>query len=432
MLSAAALFIYHDMILSIGYRLCTFCRRVYSTDGLRIDKANYINYTWEQCKLSGLANETNGGGTPKTSVDSYWSGNIPWIQSSDIKENEVLAVDIKKTISQEAISNSATKLIPKNSIAIVTRVGVGKLAIIPFSYTTSQDFLSLSGLKTDLVFTAYLLYKKMQSDLNSVQGTAIKGITKEELLNKNILLPELAEQDLIGKYFQRLDNLITLHQRKYDKLVNVKKAMLEKMFPKDGAYVPEIRFKGFTEAWEQRKLCKITNYSNGKGHEDNQSDTGSYELINLNSISIDGGLKTSGKFIEDGTDTLLENDLVMVLSDVGHGDLLGRVAIIPENNRYVLNQRVALLRIMDNTNPYFLFSIINGNQVYFKKEGAGSSQLNISKYSVENFIVDYPQIVEQRKIANYLSNLDNLITLHQRKLEKLKNLKKACLEKMFV
>lgn len=184
--------------------------------------------------------------------------------------------------------------------------------------------------------------------------------------------------------------------------------------------------------WEQRKLCKITNYRNGKGHEENQSDTGSYELINLNSISIDGGLKTSGKFIEDGTDTLLENDLVMVLSDVGHGDLLGRVAIIPENNRYVLNQRVALLRIMDNTNPYFLFSIINGNQVYFKKEGAGSSQLNISKYSVENFVVDYPQIVEQRKIANYLSNLDNLITLHQRKLEKLKNLKKACLEKMFV
>ena len=110
-------------------------------------------------------------------------------------------------------------MIPKNSIAIVTRVGVGKLAIVPFLYATSQDFLSLSSLKTDLVFTAYLLYKKMQSNLNSVQGTAIKGVTKEELLNKNILLPETAEQDLIGKYFQRLDNLITLHQRKFLNLV---------------------------------------------------------------------------------------------------------------------------------------------------------------------------------------------------------------------
>lgn len=132
-------------------------------------------------------------------------------------------------------------------------------------------------------------------------------------------------------------------------------------------------------------------------------------------------MKPSGKFIEDGTDTLLENDLVMVLSDVGHGDLLGRVAIIPENNRFVLNQRVALLRIMDNTNPYFLFSIINKHQAYFKKEGAGSSQLNISKSSVENFVVDYPQIEEQIKIANYFENLDNLITLHQRKLPSNKN-----------
>ena len=195
--------------------------KMFPKDGADVPEIRFKGFTeaWEQRKLSGLANETNGGGTPKTSVDSYWNGNIPWIQSSDIKENEVLAVDIKKTISQEAISNSATKLIPKNSIAIVTRVGVGKLAIIPFSYTTSQDFLSLSGLKTDLVFTAYLLYKKMQSDLNSVQGTAIKGITKEELLNKNILLPELAEQDLIGKYFQQLDNLITLHQRKLLNLV---------------------------------------------------------------------------------------------------------------------------------------------------------------------------------------------------------------------
>ena len=180
--------------------------------------------------MSELANETYGGGTPRTSVDVYWNGSIPWIQSSDIKENEVHAVEIRKTISQEAVRYSATKLIPKNSIAIVTRVGVGKLAIIPFSYATSQDFLSLSSLKTDLVFTSYLLYKKMQGDLNSVQGTAIKGITKEELLNKNIALPELVEQELIGKYFQHLDNLITLHQRKLETLKNLKKACLEKMF----------------------------------------------------------------------------------------------------------------------------------------------------------------------------------------------------------
>ena len=166
--------------------------------------------------------------------------------------------------------------------------------------------------------------------------------------------------------------------------------------------------------WEQRKLGEIATYRNGKAHEANQLDVGTYELVNLNSISIDGGLKPSGKFIEDGSDTLQRNDLVMVLSDVGHGDLLGRVAIIPENNRYVLNQRVALLRINDDTNTYFLFSIINRYQDYFKKLGAGSSQLNISRGIVENFEVAYPNVAEQRMIADYFQSLDHLITLHHR------------------
>ncbi len=194
---------------------------------------------------------------------------------------------------------------------------------------------------------------------------------------------------------------------------------------------PKRRFAEFTDDWEERKLSDITTYRNGKGHEENQLDEGTFELVNLNSVSIDGGLKPSGKFIEDAIDTLQKNDLVMVLSDVGHGDLLGKVAIIPENNRFVLNQRVALLRITDKTIPYFLFSIINKNQLYFKREGAGSSQLNISKSSVENFIVDYPTIDEQINIAAYFCNLDHLITLHQRKLDKLNFIKKSYLSEMF-
>ena len=284
-----------------------------------------------------------------------------------------------------------------------------------------------------------LLVYALQSDAGQnyfhslTKASSHANITVEDIRNITLILPtSKAEENKIIDYFHNLDNLITLHQRKYEKLKNIKKSMLEKMFPKKGNNVPEIRFAGFADAWEQRELSQITNYKNGKSHEGEQSDVGFYELINLNSISIDGGLKSSGKFINDGNDTLLKNDLVMVLSDVAHGDLLGRVAIIPENNRYVLNQRVALLRIIDNTNPYFLFSIINKHQNYFKKLGAGSSQLNISKSTVENFVVDYPKQAEQEQISSFFSNLDNLITLHQRKLEKLQNIKKACLDKMFV
>lgn len=194
---------------------------------------------------------------------------------------------------------------------------------------------------------------------------------------------------------------------------------------------PKIRFKGFTDAWEQRKLKDMSTYKNGTGHEDKQSSTGKYELINLNSVSIDGGLKSSGKYIDESDETLQIDDLVMVLSDVGHGDLLGRVAVIPENNRFVLNQRVALLRPNDSVFPRFLFTCINAGQAYFKINGAGSSQLNISKEVVENFEPFIPKKDEQIKISETFEKIDNLITLHQRKCDKLVNIKKSLLEKMF-
>jgi len=195
--------------------------------------------------------------------------------------------------------------------------------------------------------------------------------------------------------------------------------------------IPQIRFKGFTDDWEERKLSSMTNYKNGKGHEDKQSTSGKLELINLNSISISGGLKHSGKFIDEADDTLQKDDLVMILSDVGHGDLLGRVALIPEDDRFVLNQRVALLRPNITADPQFLFSYINAHQYYFKAQGAGMSQLNISKGSVENFISFVPIIEEQQKIGSFFKQLDETIALHQRKLDLLKEQKKGFLQKMF-
>lgn len=195
---------------------------------------------------------------------------------------------------------------------------------------------------------------------------------------------------------------------------------------------PILRFKGFTNDWQQKRLDAMTVYKNGHGYEDKQVANGLYELINLNSVSIDGGLKSSGKFINETKDTLKTNDLVMVLSDVGHGDLLGRVAIIPKDNKYVLNQRVALLRPFETQNARFLFARINASQAYFKMSGAGSSQLNISKAAVESFspFVPYDN-TEQQKIGIFFSNLDELISFNQQKLDKLTKVKKALLQKMF-
>ena len=173
-----------------------------------------LAFSWEQRKVSELAEKTYGGGTPSTLNEAYWDGDIPWIQSSDVVDGRLFGVVPRKRITQYGLNNSATQLVPKNSIAIITRVGVGKLAFMPYSYATSQDFLSLSKLNAEPLFTVYACYKKLQSELNAVQGTSIKGITKDELLAKTVMVPQYAEQQQIGAFFSQLDNLITLHQRK--------------------------------------------------------------------------------------------------------------------------------------------------------------------------------------------------------------------------
>ena len=189
----------------------------------------FYTFSWEQRKVSELAEKTYGGGTPSTLNEAYWDGDIPWIQSSDVVDGRLFGVVPRKRITQYGLNNSATQLVPKNSIAIITRVGVGKLAFMPYSYATSQDFLSLSKLNAEPLFTVYACYKKLQSELNAVQGTSIKGITKDELIAKTVMVPQYAEQQQIGAFFSQLDNLITLHQRQaivYAVIRSIRKVIL--------------------------------------------------------------------------------------------------------------------------------------------------------------------------------------------------------------
>lgn len=195
--------------------------KMFPKNDAKVPEVRFSDFTdaWEQHKLGELSEKTYGGGTPSTANAEYWCGNIPWLQSSDIIDGKLFDVTPKKYISQVGLNSSAAQLIPENSIAIITRVGVGKLAFLSFFYTTSQDFLSMSRLTTEPYFTVYACYKKLQSELNSVQGTSIKGITKDELLAKEIKVPSYDEQKQIGEYFTNLDNLISLHQRKYFSIV---------------------------------------------------------------------------------------------------------------------------------------------------------------------------------------------------------------------
>ena len=185
---------------------------------------------WELLEINDLADDFQSGGTPKTNVQEYWDGDIPWIQSSDLETNCLFEIKVQKSISEKGLKNSSAKIIPKDSIAVVTRVGVGKLVVMRHEYATSQDFLSLSNLKSNIEFTAYLLYRLLQKEVIQLQGTSIKGITKVELLSKKVLIPSLYEQQAIGTYFSNLDSLITAHQEKISQLETLKKKLLQDMF----------------------------------------------------------------------------------------------------------------------------------------------------------------------------------------------------------
>ena len=201
-------------------------------NGEKVPKIRFSGFTgdWEQCKLSEMVGMTYGGGTPSTANDTFWYGDIPWIPSSNVVEDELFNVDIKKHISRDGLNHSAAQLVPENSVAVVTHVGVGKLVFMPYSYTTSQDFISLGDMKCEPRFLCYALYKRLQEDLHIVQGSAIKGITKEDLMNKLISVPQITEQTKIANTLQGLDHLITLHQSELEKLQKIKKSLLERMF----------------------------------------------------------------------------------------------------------------------------------------------------------------------------------------------------------
>jgi type I restriction enzyme S subunit len=186
---------------------------------------------WVKKKVHEICGETYGGGTPRTTERKFWEGEIPWIQSSDLSDGEIYKVSPQKRISDLALRKCATKLIPENSIAIVTRVGVGKLALMEFSYAASQDFLSLSKLMVDQSCAVVALFILLQSKLHETQGTSIKGITKEELLSFSLTIPySVLEQQKIGTYFRTLDELISNQAIQLEKLKKIKSACLEKMF----------------------------------------------------------------------------------------------------------------------------------------------------------------------------------------------------------
>lgn len=399
--------------------------------------SNFKN-NWKNFSFCNLANVFQSGGTPSTKELTFWGGTIPWIQSSDIQKDILFGVIPQKFISEEGLQNSSAKLIPKNSIAIVTRVGVGKLAIIDQDYATSQDFLSLSDFNGDTQFIVYSIYRMLQKESAQLQGTSIKGITKEDLLSKKISIPEsLEEQSAIGSLFRTLDDLLASYKNNLANYQSLKTTMLSKMFPKAGQTIPEIRLDGFEGEWVEKRLKDISKRVTRKNN----------DLVSERALTISAqfGLIDQEEFFQKKIASkdvsgyyLIKKGEFAYNKSYSTGYPLGAIKRLDKYENGVLSTLYILFKAVDVDSDY-LAHYYESDKWHREvsmcaAEGARNhGLLNIAPADFFNTRLVIPkELEEQQAVGAYFSNLDNLINSYQEKITQLETLKKKLLQDMFI
>lgn len=384
-----------------------------------------------------------GGGTPDTSKSEFWQGNIPWISSSDIFENEILKISVSRFINLDALNNSATKLIPKGSLLIVSRVGVGKFAIAPTDICTSQDFTNLI-LKEDEVnnsFLAYQLFSNKNVLLKISQGTSIKGFTSSDLKSVLVLLPSLPEQQKIADYLSTVDNKINLLEEKKAQLALYKKAMMQKLFAQ------EIRFKpSEAEAleaypeWEEKRLGEVFNSYNGLTGKTKENFGFGKPYIKYTQVFNNSKIDIQNfDFVEinddDNQNSVEFGDAFFtVSSETPHEVGMSSVLLDKVNDVYLNSFCFGIRPKSKNLNPlYYRYFFRSKN---FRKEvvklAQGSTRYNMSKVEFMKIIIQIPSLPEQQKIADFLSAIDESIEKVTEQINQTQSFKKAMLQQMFV
>lgn len=280
-----------------------------------------------------------------------------------------------------------------------------------------------SEFNTEFIFQSTLTSAFNKFISITSQRSGQPGINAQEYSEFNVKVPNFKEQQKVGRYFQHLDKLISLHQAKVNKLVNLKKAMLEKMFPKSGAEVPEIRFKGFEGAWGEKELSDVVKIKmgqspNGINYTNNPDD----HILVQGNADMKNGMVVPRAWTKQVTKKADAGDLIMsVRAPVGE---LGKTSF-----DVVIGRGVAAIK--GNEFVFQLLKKMNENG-YWKRFSAGSTFDSINSNELSKAVISVTNIDEQEKIGTYFQSLDKLVNLHQTELDKLDNLKKACLEKMFV
>ena len=399
-------------------------------------KCNNSTPAWEQRELVDIA-EIVGGGTPDTNNSNYWDGDIDWYAPAELGNN-IYAESSTRKITQAGFDSCSTKMLPADkTILFTSRAGIGNTAILRHSACTSQGFQSLVIGDADVYFVYSMSERIKKWAEEKASGSTFLEISGRQLETMPVNLPSLVEQQAIGSFFSHLDDLITLHQRKYDKLVILKKSMLEKMFPKDGESVPEIRFAGFTDPWEQRKLSEVATF--GGGHTPPMADPDNYEdgyVLWVTSQDVKSNYldRTTTQITEKGAKELTlypAGSLVMVTRS---GILRHTLPVAELRKPSTVNQDIRVILPQGECCGEWLlqFFISHNKELLLEFGKTGTTVESVDFGKIKDMLLYMPSTVEQQQIGDFFAKLDSLITLHQRKLELLQNIKKSLLDKMFV
>lgn len=394
-------------------------------------KIRFKGYTdaWEQRKLGEICQVTMGQ-SPDGSTYSETPSDYILVQgNADLKEGWV---------SPRIWTTQKTKTADVGDLIMSVRAPAGSMGKTSYNVVLGRGVAGIKG--NEFIYQSLV---KMDSDgywKKLAAGSTFESINSDVVNGADLMVPQdIDEQNKIGDYFSSIDTLITLHQRKCDETKELKKYMLQKMFPKDGESTPEIRFSGFTDAWEQRKLEDFGIATSGTSIESEFSDDGKYKVISIGSYSENSVYNDQGIRAAESEKTLKrvlnKGDLTMILNDkTASGNIIGRALLIEESGVYVYNQRTERIEINDKEyDSLFIYEMLNAPNIREKiiKQAQGNTQIyvNWSTIALTEYLI--PKKEEQIKIGQYLSNFDHLITLHQRKLEELKMFKKSMIEKMF-
>ena len=401
---------------------------------------NAFSDSWNNPTIEDLF-ELRNGYTPSKAVDAFWTnGTIPWFRMEDIRSKGNKLAEAFQKITPEAVKSGG--LFKQNSIILATTATIGEHAMLIADSLANQQFTNFKirkSLECDYLpdFINYAFYKVDEWCLKNTNSGGLLSVDLKGLVKQPFYVPSLLEQNKISSFLRHLESSIECENQKLTSMHQIKSACLQSMFPQEGESVPKVRFKGFNEEWERCNLSDIATFRKGKGYSKSDIESHGTPIILYGSLYTNYNLKISeiNSFVNEkvGSYKSEGNEIIVPASGETAEDI-ARASVVAQKG-VILGGDLNIISIDKNSfSPEFVALSITYGQPhkYLTKVAQGKSVVHLHNSDISKICLLCPSLEEQQKIASYFENLDKQISLQTQRLEKLKQIKSACLDNMFV